>query len=137
MIFDKLSKVPMTKTSGTTWQPVKGLWSCSVRFWKSCRKLANYWRENVEVNEGMFTDVRFMPTKPDGSGLLGYACCRYNGEIALNSIKVYRLAGESIRLTFPDVLLPSGKRINIYYPTSTTVYNALVERVKEKVDEQE
>lgn len=80
------------------------------------------------------TDVSFYPIKPTAKGLIGFASCLFNGQLALHSIAVYtRPSGDGIRCVFPEKVLPNGLTVNLFYPINDETRKAIEEAVGLKI----
>jgi len=68
------------------------------------------------MNEIVISEIQIIPVKPQ-NGLLAFASCIYNNQLALNSIAIYgRPNGCDYRLVYPMKILPNGKEIHIFHP---------------------
>ena len=82
------------------------------------------------------TDVSFYPIKPSPKGLIGFASCLFNDQLALHSIAIYtRPTGDGIRCVFPAKVLPNGLTINLFYPTNDETRKAIEAAVDAKVQD--
>lgn len=63
------------------------------------------------------SEVQIVPMKPS-NGLIGFASCVYDEAIYLGNIGIYTSPStrDGFRLTFPFITLPTGKKINCFYP---------------------
>ena len=80
------------------------------------------------------TDVCFYPIKPTPKGLIGFASCLFNDQLALHSIAIYtRPSGDGIRCVYPEKVLPNGLTVNLFYPTNDGTRKAIEEAVNLKI----
>ena len=76
------------------------------------------------MNE-ILKEISLTLTRPRGS-LIGFASLVYRDEWFFSDIGVHLTkAGDGIRLAFPDKTLFSGKRMNIFFPISREVGEAV------------
>lgn len=82
------------------------------------------------------TNVRFIPIRPTGKGLLGFASFEVNRALLLNNVAVYtRPDGIGIRLVYPLHRLPNGLTVSLFHPTTKIATEAITLAVQEKLDE--
>jgi len=82
------------------------------------------------------TGVIFYPIRPTAKGLIGFANCLFNHQLALNCIAVYtRPSGSGIRLVFPQRDLPNGLRVHLFHPVTQEITGVLTEAVAAKLRE--
>ena len=84
--------------------------------------------------ETVVTETTFYPIKPTEKGLIGFCSCLIDGKISISSIAVYTTPSANIRLLFPSKKLPNSKEIQVVYPVSKPVYEAIKESVKKKIE---
>lgn len=76
------------------------------------------------MNE-IIKEVSITLTRPRGS-LVGFVSLTYRGEWFFSDIAVHLTkAGDGIRLAFPDKTLCNGKRMNVFFPISKEVGEAV------------
>ncbi len=80
--------------------------------------------------------VCFYPIKPTPKGLIGFASCQFNHQLALHSIAVYtRPSGSGIRCVFPAKVLPNGLTVNLFYPINDETRKIIEEAINVKVQD--
>lgn len=85
------------------------------------------------MNEIVINEPTIIPIKPTGKGLIGFASCTFNNSLSLNSMAIYtRLAGDGIRLVYPDKVLPNGKVINLFYPITREIGELIEKAIFDK-----
>jgi DNA-binding cell septation regulator SpoVG len=81
------------------------------------------------------SEIQIIPIKPR-NGLVSFASCIYNNQLALNSIAIYtKPDGSGYRLVYPAKTLPNGKVLNIFYPINKDTGKAIQEAIIAKYDE--
>jgi len=80
----------------------------------------------------LISEPTFLPLKPNGKGLIGIASVLFNGCLSLNSISVYLRPDGSLRLVFPNKVLPNGRKVNIFYPIRREVNEAITRAIEDK-----
>ena len=82
------------------------------------------------------SDVTFYPIKPSPKGMIGFASCQFNNQLALHSIAVYtRPSGSGIRCVFPEKTLPNGLKINLFYPVNDKTRKSIEDAINVKVQD--
>lgn len=80
------------------------------------------------------SNVCFYPIKPTPKGLIGFASCLFNEQLALHSIAVYtRPSGDGIRCVYPEKVLPNGLTVNLFYPVNDETRKAIEDAVNLKI----
>ena len=81
-------------------------------------------------------DSSFYPIKPTPKGLIGFASCLFNDQLALHSIGVYtRPSGDGIRCVFPEKVLPNGLTVNLFYPINDETRKIIEDAINVKVQD--
>ena len=90
----------------------------------------------MKLGNMIIKEVVFYPLRPNDKGLIGFASCLFDNKLSLNSIAVYtRPDGSDYRLLFPSKTLANGKEINVFYPISRQVSEAIKSAVVRKIEE--
>ena len=87
--------------------------------------------ENLKISE-----IDYFPVAPR-AGHIGFVSLVVNDALFLGSIAVYTCLSseQKIRLVFPDRVLPNGRRINIFHPTSRLAEQQITDAVISKLNE--
>ena len=89
--------------------------------------------ENVSIK---ISDVCFYPIRPTPKGLIGFASCLFNDQLALHSIAIYtRPSGSGIRCVFPVKVLPNGLTVNLFYPVNDETRRIIEDAINVKVQD--
>ena len=81
------------------------------------------------------SEVQIVPIRPK-DGLVGFASCLFNHQLSLNNIGIYlRPDGQTIRLVYPETVLPNAKRLNTYFPINRETGEAIREAISRKYEE--
>ena len=80
------------------------------------------------------SEINFLPIKPQGS-LIGFASLVINHSLYAGAIGVHTRPDGSFRLLFPDRLLPTGKRIQVFHPITREAEEIFCKAVAEKINQ--
>ena len=81
-------------------------------------------------------NIQFIPIKPQ-SGLVGFASCEIDETFYLGSLGVYTNLSSpgTYRITYPCKKLRNGELIQIFFPLSEEVNEAITKAISNKVSQ--
>ena len=84
------------------------------------------------MKQPIITEISFTPVRPRDT-LLGFASVLYRSELRLSDIALHCTSkGADYTVVFPCKTLFNGARVNVYYPTSGDVGEAIRRAIIEK-----
>lgn len=74
------------------------------------------------------TEIEIFPIKPN-NGLLGFASFILNGQFYIGNIGLHSRPDGSIRLIYPNKLLPNGKIVSSFHPITKNAGSEITRQV--------
>lgn len=95
--------------------------------------------ETLEIdhakNQVVLTEIEIFPVKPK-NGLVAFASFVFENSIFIGNVAVHsRPDGSGFRLVYPEKTLPNGKTLQIIYPITKAVGQAIEEAVGKRLEE--
>ena len=79
------------------------------------------------------SEISILPVKPV-DGLLGWASLVLNHQFYVGNLAIHSRPNGDIRLTFPEKVLPNGRRICCFHPITQEAGGIILAAVAEKYD---
>ncbi len=86
-------------------------------------------------NVAILSEISIFPIKPTSEGLLGFTSFVLNDHFYAGNIAIVSRPNGSLRLVYPEKILPNAKRINIFHPITKKAGDLILFEVTKKYQE--